>query len=150
MWRFQVHSWPCGLLLSTSVILAIRLHCSEIPARSIMWSHLWLLSKIPLWVEFYQYWGAVITTTSDMDAMEKNVIVCLDAVPLFQIRRWVLLSYLFTCSLFCCRFANQSGQFISAYVQGLSGAETVWANHRYHGHQTLLPDMVWKAKSSQK
>jgi hypothetical protein len=47
-------------------------------------------------------------------------------------------------------YANWSGQFISAYAQGLSSAEAVWVNHRYHGHHTLPPDMVQKAKSSQK
>lgn len=52
--------------------------------------------------------------------------------------------------LFCFRFANQSGRFMSVYVQGLSGAEAVWANHRYHSHCTLPPNMVQKAKSFQK
>jgi len=52
--------------------------------------------------------------------------------------------------LFCCRFANWSGRFMSAYAQGLSGTEAVWANHKYHGHHTLPLDMVQKAKSSQK
>jgi len=57
MWRFQVHFWLCGLLLLTSVILTIRFHCSKIPAQRIYyitWSHLWLLSKISLWIEFYR------------------------------------------------------------------------------------------------
>ena len=50
-----------------------------------------------------QYWGAVkfhyrsSLKTSDMDTMEKNVLACLDAVPLLHIRRWVLLSNLSTC-----------------------------------------------------
>jgi len=41
-----------------------------------------------------------------------------------------------------CRFANQSAHFISAYRQGLSGAQAVWANKKYHGHYILPPDMI--------
>ena len=47
-----------------------------------------------------QYWGAVkfcycsSLKTLDMDAMEKNVLACLDAVPLLHIHWWVLLSNL--------------------------------------------------------
>ena len=42
-----------------------------------------------------QYWGAVkylyrsTAKTADMDAMERNVLECLDEVPLLQIRRYV-------------------------------------------------------------
>ena len=42
-----------------------------------------------------QYWGAVkylyrsTAKTADMDAMEQNVLECLDEVPLLQIRRYV-------------------------------------------------------------
>ena len=56
VWRFQVCTWPCGLLLSASDILAVRLHCSKIPAWSIhyiTWPHLRLLSDI-LWIKLYQ------------------------------------------------------------------------------------------------
>ena len=43
-----------------------------------------------------QYWGAVkylywsTAKTADMDAMERNVLECLDEVPLLQIRRYVM------------------------------------------------------------
>jgi len=43
-----------------------------------------------------QYWGAAkyryrsTQKTSDMDSMEKNVIACLDDVPIQQIHRWVI------------------------------------------------------------
>ena len=42
-----------------------------------------------------QYWGALkylyrsTAKTADMDAMERNVLECLDEVPLLQIRRYV-------------------------------------------------------------
>ena len=48
-----------------------------------------------------QSWGAVITTQARRPQIwmqwKKNVIICLDAVPLLQIHWWVLLSYLSTC-----------------------------------------------------
>ncbi|KZP16011.1 hypothetical protein FIBSPDRAFT_749359 [Athelia psychrophila] len=83
-----------------------------------------------------QYWGAAkyryrsSPKTSDMDAMEKNVIACLDDVPLLQIHR----------------FANRSARFISGYAQGLTGAEAVWANRKYHGHRTLPADIIREIK----
>ncbi|KAI0244909.1 hypothetical protein BJV78DRAFT_1144163 [Lactifluus subvellereus] len=67
-----------------------------------------------------QYWGAVkfqyhsSPKTADLEAMEQNVLACLDDVPLLQIK--------------C--YANQSARFISAYGQGLSGAEAAWAMSR--------------------
>ncbi|KAG1781310.1 hypothetical protein EV702DRAFT_952436, partial [Suillus placidus] len=56
--------------------------------------------------------------TCDMEQMERNVIACLDDVPLLQIKR----------------YANRSARFISAYSQGLTGAQAAWANRKYHGH----------------
>jgi hypothetical protein len=44
------------------------------------------------------------------------------------------------------RYANRSARFISAYSQGLNGAEAVWANKTYYSHRTLPPWMVEKAK----
>jgi len=46
------------------------------------------------------------------------------------------------------RYANRSARFISAYGEGLSGAEAAWANKKYHGHRTLPPDMVAEIKKS--
>ena len=46
-----------------------------------------------------------------------------------------------------CRYANRSARFISAYTQGLSGADAAWANKKYHGHHTLPPDMAKAAKN---
>ena len=40
------------------------------------------------------------------------------------------------------RFANRSAHFISAYCQGLSGAQAAWANKKYHGHHILPPEMI--------
>ena len=47
-----------------------------------------------------------------------------------------------------CRFANRSTRFISAYRQGLSGAQAAWANKKYHGHRVLPPDMVALVKET--
>ncbi|KIM88012.1 hypothetical protein PILCRDRAFT_62881 [Piloderma croceum F 1598] len=80
-----------------------------------------------------QYWGAVklryrsSPKMADMDAMECNVIACLDDVPFY---------------------ANRSARFISAYSQGLSGGEAAWANRKYHGHRTLPSSMVAKVKKA--
>ena len=40
------------------------------------------------------------------------------------------------------RFANRAARFISAYQQGLTGAEAAWANKRYHGHRILPAELV--------
>jgi len=40
------------------------------------------------------------------------------------------------------RFANRSAWFMSAYSEGLTGAQACWANKKYHGHHTLPPEMV--------
>jgi hypothetical protein len=46
------------------------------------------------------------------------------------------------------RYANRSARFISAYSEGLSGAQAIWANRKYHGHRTLPPDMVLEIKQN--
>ncbi|KAH8979999.1 hypothetical protein EDB92DRAFT_1806021, partial [Lactarius akahatsu] len=46
------------------------------------------------------------------------------------------------------RFANRSAQFIHAYGEGLTGAQAVWANKKYHGHCTLPPDMIKEVRAS--
>jgi hypothetical protein len=46
------------------------------------------------------------------------------------------------------RYANQAAHFISAYSQGLSGPQAVWANWWYHSHHTLLPDLVAEVQQS--
>ena len=46
-----------------------------------------------------------------------------------------------------CRYANCSAWFISAYMQGLSGADATWANKKYHCHCTLPPGMAKVAKN---
>jgi len=60
------------------------------------------------------------------------MLECLDDIPLEQIRR----------------FANRSVRFISAYRQGLSGAQAAWANKKYHGHRVLPPDMIKLVKET--
>ena len=37
---------------------------------------------------------------------------------------------------------------MSAYAEGLSGAQAGWANKKYHGHRTLPPEMVAEIKKS--
>jgi hypothetical protein len=49
---------------------------------------------------------------------------------------------------FLCKFADRSACFISAYRQGLSGAQAAWANKKYHGHRILPPEMVALVKES--
>ncbi|KAF8229072.1 hypothetical protein L208DRAFT_1288434, partial [Tricholoma matsutake] len=74
-----------------------------------------------------QYWGAVKLLyrsgpqLKKMDEMEKQVVACLDDIPLLQIRR----------------FANCSAHFMDAYRKGLNGPQAVWANRKYHGHRVL-------------
>jgi hypothetical protein len=44
--------------------------------------------------------------------------------------------------------ANWLVCFISVYGQGLSSAQAVWVNRKYHGHHTLPPELVaevWQA-----
>ncbi|KAH8979874.1 hypothetical protein EDB92DRAFT_1806151, partial [Lactarius akahatsu] len=45
-------------------------------------------------------------------------------------------------------YANCSARFIHAYGEGLTGAQAVWANRKYHGHRTLPPDMIKEIKAS--
>jgi hypothetical protein len=46
-----------------------------------------------------QYWGVVkfcyrsSPKTADMDAMERNVLACLDDVPLLQIKQWAFICF---------------------------------------------------------
>lgn len=46
------------------------------------------------------------------------------------------------------RFANRLACFISAYHQGLSGAQATWANKKYHGHRILPPEMITLVKET--
>jgi len=43
-------------------------------------------------------------------------------------------------------YANRSVYFISAYDQGLSGVEAVWAGKKYYGHCILPPTVVAEVK----
>ena len=95
-----------------------------------------------------QYWGAaklrfhVAGRAKTLREMEIKMLECLDAVPLEQIRRCVVVSVFAPGLKPLSRFANRSARFISAYRQGLSGAQAAWANKKYHGHRILPPDMV--------
>jgi hypothetical protein len=101
-----------------------------------------------------QYWGAaklcyhVAGRARTLEAMEKKVLESLDDIPLEQIRRYVH-SFLFFSQLKPLhRFVDRSTRFISAYRQGLSSAQAIWANQKYHGHRILPPEMVSFVKST--
>ncbi|KAF8588218.1 hypothetical protein K439DRAFT_1645622 [Ramaria rubella] len=85
-----------------------------------------------------QYWGAAkyhyhsTLKTNDIKTMEDIMLACLDKVSHLQI----------------IRYGNRSACFLSAYSQGLTGAEAVWANRKYHSHRTLPPSMVEEVKLS--
>jgi hypothetical protein len=61
--------------------------------------------------------------------------------------KFFLLLHKFRVSQFS-RFANRSARFISAYQEGLSGAQAAWANKKYHGHRTLPPEWILAARDT--
>ena len=87
----------------------------------------------------------------DMDAMECNVIACMDDVLLLQIK-WQVLNLYGRCIVLIyssfSSYANRSAHFILAYSQGLSGGKAAWENRKYHGHWTLPPSMVAEVKKA--
>lgn len=44
------------------------------------------------------------------------------------------------------RYANRAAWFIDVYSQGVSGPVAVWANQKYHRHQTIPPEFLRKLK----
>ncbi len=60
--------------------------------------------------------------SSREDALQKNALDALEAVPLSSMRR----------------FANRSYRFMNAYSHGLNGRQAVWAARKYRGH-CILP-----------
>ena len=83
-----------------------------------------------------------------MEAMERNVIACLNDVPLLQIQQYVFISNYKNLVSLLPSYANRSARFISAYSQGLTGSMAAWANQKYHGHQTLPPSWAAQAKEA--
>jgi hypothetical protein len=71
--------------------------------------------------------------SSREDALERNALAALDAVPLISMRR-----YAYSCfnahALTRSRFANRSMWFMDAYTKGLTGAQAAWASRKYPGH----------------
>jgi hypothetical protein len=104
-----------------------------------------------------QYWGAaklcfrIAGWARTLVEMERKMLVCLDNI-LIQIQRHIVSQTdspsISDINLHYNRFANRSMDFISTYCQGLSGAQAVWANKKYHGHHTLPPDMVALVKKT--
>ena len=70
------------------------------------------------------------------------MLYSLNNIPLEQIQRFVYFFCFFSGLIPVCRFADRSMHFISAYHQGLSGAQAIWANKKYCGHCVLPLDMV--------
>ncbi|KAJ7434379.1 hypothetical protein B0H11DRAFT_734016, partial [Mycena galericulata] len=64
--------------------------------------------------------------SSREDALERNALAALDAIPLASMRR----------------FANRSERFMDAYDIGLNGSQAAWAARKYRGHRTL-PEWIW-------
>ncbi|KAJ7247551.1 hypothetical protein C8J57DRAFT_1047007 [Mycena rebaudengoi] len=62
--------------------------------------------------------------SSRENALERNALAALEAVPLETMRRFVIWAH---------RFAD-------AYRHGLDGAQAAWAARRYKGHRILTPD----------
>ncbi|KAI9431876.1 hypothetical protein H4582DRAFT_1821991, partial [Lactarius indigo] len=85
-----------------------------------------------------QYWGTAkaqycaAPQEKTTLGMKQTVKESLDSVPLLHIR-W---------------FANQATHFITAYRDGLSGAQAAWVNNKYHGHRMLLPQSILEAKET--
>jgi hypothetical protein len=46
------------------------------------------------------------------------------------------------------RYANRSARFIDAYSKGLTGADAVWANRKYHGHRILPASILAEVKKA--
>ena len=65
---------------------------------------------------------------------------------LFKSNSELLLRFGHATDLIIISYADCAAWFISAYGQGLSGPEAAWANQKYHGHQTLPPEMATKLK----
>ncbi|KAJ6615170.1 hypothetical protein B0H10DRAFT_1801954 [Mycena sp. CBHHK59/15] len=84
------------------------------------------------------YWGAAkfqyrtTARTTKINEMEKNVIACLDDVPLV--------------SIIC--YANRAARFMSAYAQGLTGGDLIWIKKPYRSHRILPPSMIAEIKAS--
>jgi hypothetical protein len=100
-----------------------------------------------------QYWGAaksqyhMVPQAKTLHEMENTVEECLDNVPLLQIRRFALF-FCFCSIAQSIRFANRAAHFVTAYREGLSGAQAAWANKKYHGHRTLPPQHILEARDT--
>src|SRR5216684_1234529 len=99
-----------------------------------------------------QYWGAaklqfrVAGHAKTLSEMEMKMLGCLDDIPLEQIQRCISTSFFIPSLKYLCRFTDRSTCFISAYHQGLSGAQVAWANKKYYSHCILPPDMTAMVK----
>jgi hypothetical protein len=100
-----------------------------------------------------QYWGVAkfryraAPRATTIANMEKTVRDSLDSAPL-QIQQLVLFFLSCLHLILFSRFANRSASFITAYREGLSGAQASWANKRYHSHHTLPPQCILNARNT--
>jgi hypothetical protein len=79
----------------------------------------------------------------------ERVLECLDNIPLLQIRRLVISSYLLEYyANLKYRYANRSARFMDAYLKGLTGTDAIWANRKYHGHRTLPASILAEVKKA--
>ena len=59
--------------------------------------------------------------SSREDALKRNMLAALKAVPLKSMRK----------------FANRSRRFMDAYIHGLNGWQAAWTEKVYKGHQAI-------------
>ncbi|KAF8155272.1 hypothetical protein BJ912DRAFT_453668 [Pholiota molesta] len=67
----------------------------------------------------------LLPESSKEEDLEKNIIKCLDEIPLITIRR----------------FVTRSVRFMDAYSKGLNGHQAAWASRKYRGHR-VIPDTI--------
>ena len=92
-----------------------------------------------------QCWGyakriyRLLPPSSSEADLQKNVVACLDEIPLITMRRWVAISALSNHSRpqVAFRYANRSLRFMDAYRKGLNGNQAAWASKKYKGHRTI-------------
>ncbi|KAF9035602.1 hypothetical protein BJ165DRAFT_1562433 [Panaeolus papilionaceus] len=78
-----------------------------------------------------QCWGyakrkyRMLPASSKDEDLERNVVSCMDDIPLLTIRR----------------FAIRALRFMDAYRKGLNGNQAAWASKKYRGHR-IIPDSI--------
>jgi hypothetical protein len=47
-------------------------------------------------------------------------------------------------------YANRAARFIDGYAKGLTGADALWANKKYHGHRCLPGNILREVREALK